>query len=906
MRKRAFLIILLIAALVMTACAGEAPATPSPTPVPERVTPSPAPAQERLTPPPTSTAVTVAGLEILEVTFAHGLTEELAPVQPGNTFAPDETVHLSIKLKGTPKQGQVTARFFFEEQEISAATVDLAEERKKQGLLFVIGGNTYVGFSLTPDEPFPISDNYRAEIFLDGSPAGSYTFTVVSPPGAIPSRVLEATLARDVTEDFLPVEPADRFAPTDEVFLVGRVDLGVFSTLEVNWYVTGRLDEEGTRTITAQENIEDTGFYFSFLPEQGWPEGEHQVVLLLDGREVRTYTFTVSEAAAEARPVMREERSVDINALYYATDVTGKAIGGVSPVRITVRPAAQPGELRVGFFEEEVAGTGEMWRAAGWMAVLVASQVLGIDPRDFEFSFSVGGRIDGPSAGTYMTVGVLAALLGDSLRGDVAMTGTINPDGTIGPVGGIPQKIQGAAAAGARLVLVPAGQRYAYDVNRQQLVDVVEVGKDLGVDVQEVSTLFEAYELLTDHPLPRPEVTAGTPQLPSRAFDRVRAKAREWYARYQDARSRLDSLMPEITAFFAEGIADADETARKADSALQQGLAAVAYQRAFEAAVQTQLWLLVSEIIQRYAESGLGAAVDYLVATQAAVGEVNAVLDLLATERPRTAGDYVALFDAYTSIGQAQGVILVAESRLSELKQRAAEMSEEEILGELAQVATYYVLARNVVQVARDSVDIGFGYGQVEVADLQRVEAMAELLRRATEANVTYFEVTVVDEYARQLGVHPDRMRQIFLTTDVQYLLTVASRQGVQALTARIADSAQRNRLVLGNNMGNFALSASLVAKHYSLGAELDAKGNVTGVTRERALADMLDLADQRARELIALNGEEVPVMAILLYEIARLQRQGDITEQIDALQTYWQAATLAQVQAYLAGITGR
>ena len=163
-----------------------------------------------------------------------------------------------------------------------------------------------------------------------------------------------------------------------------------------------------------------------------------------------------------------------------------------------------------------------MWRSAGWTAVVVASQILGIDPRDYEFSYSVGGRIDGPSAGTYMTVGTLAALLGDDVRPDAAMTGTINPDGTIGPVGGIPQKIAGAAENGASLVLVPAGLRYDVDGNTGQLVDVVETGRSLGVEVREVSTVYEAYEAMTGQALPRPQVSNRAPQLPSWAFDRTR------------------------------------------------------------------------------------------------------------------------------------------------------------------------------------------------------------------------------------------------------------------------------------------------------------------------------------------------------------------------------------------------
>ncbi|RMF30757.1 MAG: hypothetical protein D6759_11310, partial [Chloroflexi bacterium] len=81
---------------------------------------------------------------------------------------------------------------------------------------------------------------------------------------------------------------------------------------------------------------------------------------------------------------------------------------------------------------------------------------------------------------------------------------------------GIPHKLQGAAEAGKKLVLVPVGQRYDYDYNQQKYVDLVEVGKQLGIEVREVSNVYEAYELLTGSPLPRPQVSASTPASPSR------------------------------------------------------------------------------------------------------------------------------------------------------------------------------------------------------------------------------------------------------------------------------------------------------------------------------------------------------------------------------------------------------
>ncbi len=98
---------------------------------------------------------------------------------------------------------------------------------------------------------------------------------------------------------------------------------------------------------------------------------------------------------------------------------------------------------------------------------------------------------DGPSAGAVMTVGFAALLKGDRIQRGIAMTGTITQDGTIGPVGGIPDKIRAAAREGYRTILIPEGQRYDPRWNIDRLA------WDLNVEVKEVSTIEEAYHLMT-------------------------------------------------------------------------------------------------------------------------------------------------------------------------------------------------------------------------------------------------------------------------------------------------------------------------------------------------------------------------------------------------------------------------
>ena len=76
---------------------------------------------------------------------------------------------------------------------------------------------------------------------------------------------------------------------------------------------------------------------------------------------------------------------------------------------------------------------------------------------DFDVKFNVDG-VGGPSAGLMLTVGLIDKLTPEDLAAGkvIAGTGTIKPDGTVGPIGGIRQKLAGASATQAKLFLMPA------------------------------------------------------------------------------------------------------------------------------------------------------------------------------------------------------------------------------------------------------------------------------------------------------------------------------------------------------------------------------------------------------------------------------------------------------------------
>lgn len=78
-------------------------------------------------------------------------------------------------------------------------------------------------------------------------------------------------------------------------------------------------------------------------------------------------------------------------------------------------------------------------------------------PSPITVKFSLD-NVGGPSAGLMFTLGIIDKLEPEDLTGGkiIAGTGTIDDDGNVGAIGGIPQKMVAAYHAGARIMLAPA------------------------------------------------------------------------------------------------------------------------------------------------------------------------------------------------------------------------------------------------------------------------------------------------------------------------------------------------------------------------------------------------------------------------------------------------------------------
>ena len=101
---------------------------------------------------------------------------------------------------------------------------------------------------------------------------------------------------------------------------------------------------------------------------------------------------------------------------------------------------------------------------------------------------------DGPSAGVAMFIALASLFVDKSVRNDIAMTGEISLRGLVLPVGGIKEKVLAAAAAGIKIVMLPARNRKDLDdlpeSARQQLqfvfLDNVEQAAKVAIEAKDL------------------------------------------------------------------------------------------------------------------------------------------------------------------------------------------------------------------------------------------------------------------------------------------------------------------------------------------------------------------------------------------------------------------------------------
>jgi PDZ domain-containing protein len=239
------------------------------------------------------------------------------------------------------------------------------------------------------------------------------------------------------------LDPAVAVRPTEELFPpeVSQEDVDQQNAQEM-------VTSQETATVAALDELDVQ--VPTTLTVAGFTEDSGAASALRDGDVVTSVQGTAVVDLPELRDLLQEIEPGD--------DVTIGYTRGGTPAEATFPTSEADGRTVMGVF---------------------------IDPA-YDLPFEVSIRIEdigGPSAGMIFALGIVDKLTPGEMTGGerIAGTGTMDSDGTVGPIGGIQQKLVGADEAGAEWFLAPAG-------NCDEVVDHVPDG----LRVVRVETLEDA------------------------------------------------------------------------------------------------------------------------------------------------------------------------------------------------------------------------------------------------------------------------------------------------------------------------------------------------------------------------------------------------------------------------------
>ncbi|MFH1058837.1 MAG: S16 family serine protease [Pseudomonadota bacterium] len=602
--------------------------------------------------------------------------------------------------------------------------------------------------------------------------------------------------------------------------------------------------------------------------------------------------------AAGPAPQLRQ-----VHPLFYANLADGKQIGEARPMQVQVEPSGGQG-VRLGFFESEFFGVGAQWRAAGWMAAVVAALESAEPLSHWRISFDVPGLIDGPSAGGLMTATLISAMQGRQMLPSVTMTGTINPDGSIGPVSGIYYKLAGAQEKGIKKVLIPAGSRMEKQ-NDGSVKDLLARGRELGVEVVEVADVEAAYRNLSGQNLANLPDDGRDLAMPEKVRQALERSCARWEAKFNEATGRMRQTAPQMPAKYHPRLDFSWKTAQmmhgRAAAARQQGNLCAAMPLMFLAAVGADAGAHLSYLYLGLERGGEQEMMKVFKGYLIKPAFLDSFQNKLNQQKPRNLNDLMALAEGYAYYDAALGTLLYTEKMLKNLGQLT---KEAPLLQIVENITLGEAMARNLFYFVDDLLLMGMGHPGRPLKDPGALVEWAKGMHLAAGANLGYIDRAIIEPAAQEAGVDPNALKFKLLAQDSQYQLANLCYQAVPVLLRRVEPEVNQAAAVLGGATASFALSGLVVAKYYSLGAVPDKFGRVGAIQRPQALAAMQASSRNRLRQTILTIQAQgyQPVMPIFHYRMAEglAAVSQDPNDLVSGLSEYWLGSTLGRLMISL------
>jgi hypothetical protein len=561
-------------------------------------------------------------------------------------------------------------------------------------------------------------------------------------------------------------------------------------------------------------------------------------------------------------------------------------------------------------------------RASVWTAAFVAASILDKDFTDFTFAATGDTTGSAPGSGL-IAAGFLAAMTGAPIDPKATVIGMVNPDGTIGPVAGVPEQVTAAIAAGKTRIGHPPGMRVAKSTKSGELIDIVELAK--GAELVEVADVHRAFHVLTGKQLPQP---VGVPE-PDMALDKTTRQAID--AKYKQWQQRLATEWGAILQLETTGrlppllVTLRDYSKRHAAAAEKHhktNQLAAAYSRMVTAYVYAASANQIYDVVANVQAAKLDAAVATIARLDKLGEQAKDTLLRIGSLRPPTLGGHLQMMSAFRRALRAfvfkdfaARSLAATKTYLESLKDLPAttlvsDKTAEEIVTRAAPAILYAWKTVAETTVATEQLDFANATDIAYRCSPPDMLRLAMSFQTAGTAALGYVDALLVEPYAESEKLDLGDARTRIALAEPDYLVTataskLSSLDISKHLLATWGDrSLAWSLLSLASGQLAYFHAAALIAKYDSLDAQLDDTRLVHHVEHAKAFESVLASAERSARasaRAARIATGSIPVQAKLAYQLASVGKQGTLDDRIDALAQYWSSSLFSQTAVMLA-----
>ncbi|MGM0596511.1 MAG: hypothetical protein ACQES9_05670 [Myxococcota bacterium] len=532
-----------------------------------------------------------------------------------------------------------------------------------------------------------------------------------------------------------------------------------------------------------------------------------------------------------------------------------------------------------------------------------------------EYKIEVSGYTKFPTLDSKagITATIMAGMNGVKIDNLVSLTGSINPDGTIGPATNLPAKLRAAVAAGKNAFAYPAGQKMAFDQATKSYVDIFKIADQNTIKLIPIYTIYDAFMALTGKSVELPEPLSDKElELSTQLKKQLTGISTNWHKLAAQFNKKYDKLSVKPSQKTQGWKKVSDSYSQESKKILKSGMVSAGYDYAQRggAFAFTSFW---SKRFDKLSDKkDLKKMLEVVKELNKLSENIKTAMDNLQKIKPESRGDLLALISSWEQLVGAWSYALQGMTIQKQVKEKInyllknkldPSMDENRLFKMLDNTILKFSLANLKTLKAEDFAKLTRVKGPKSIIQIGEFQKLNANLENLAKSQLTLIKKYFLKQNIGQIpGKNKKEIHSALINQDNNYLQAINSVKLINKIESKEDLPKYLSQIAAYSN--SYFNSSMLMMKHNFLKIKKSVNRNDVEIKQKKYLKTLLKSAVQNVKIQAALAKKYaviIPASAKLFYNIGLSMKEQNYSLQIKSLEMFWKASFECQLAILLA-----